>query len=219
MCPYNWITLHNNCIIPFQSQGDIEPCVMTLWIIHRYGVFRRSALDPIFNPYFIDYGYDKIEFFRRIDLFHSSIIITSYCRIQVLHHDKWVWSRYSTYEISKIKSIWSRKKKQYYALSVWKISSNISCSQFIKYYINIIYHLNSDSKSLHRSNNICILPMIVVLFCTRNILNKTICLEWLVFGVLLWLMYSLFHNRIHLFFLQIIIIKDHWPFVITECTL
>ena len=33
------------------------------------------------------------------------------------------------------------------------------------------------------------------------------------------LMCSLFHNRIHLFFLQIIIINGHRPFVITECTL
>lgn len=42
-------------------------------MIIRYGVFRRSALDPIFNPYFVDYGYDKIEFYKRIDLYGSHV--------------------------------------------------------------------------------------------------------------------------------------------------
>ena len=42
-------------------------------MIIRYGVFRRSALDPIFNPYFVDYGYDKIEFYKRIDLYGSDV--------------------------------------------------------------------------------------------------------------------------------------------------
>jgi len=27
---------------------------------------RRSPLNPIFHPYYIEYGYDKTEFFRRL---------------------------------------------------------------------------------------------------------------------------------------------------------
>ena len=33
---------------------------------YRYGIFRRSAYDPIFHPYYIIYGRDKIEFFERM---------------------------------------------------------------------------------------------------------------------------------------------------------
>ena len=47
-----------NAITTFTPKSDIEP----------YGVFRRSPLNPIFNPYFMNYGYDKIEFFDRITM-------------------------------------------------------------------------------------------------------------------------------------------------------
>ncbi len=32
----------------------------------RYGVFRRSVLNAFYNPYFVDFGYNKMEFFRRL---------------------------------------------------------------------------------------------------------------------------------------------------------
>lgn len=55
-----------NEIIPYTAKHEIEP----------YGVFRRSAINPIFHPYYINYGYDKIEFFNRIGLYHSDSGIT-----------------------------------------------------------------------------------------------------------------------------------------------
>ena len=45
-------------IITFTPFPNIEP----------YSVLRRSPLNPIFNPYFMNYGYDKIEFFDRITM-------------------------------------------------------------------------------------------------------------------------------------------------------
>ena len=35
-------------------------------MIHRYGVFRRSALNTFYHPYYVDYGFNKIEFFHRL---------------------------------------------------------------------------------------------------------------------------------------------------------
>ena len=49
-----------NTVIRYVANHDIEP----------YGVFRRSPLHPIFNPYFMNYGYNKIEFFDRIGFYH-----------------------------------------------------------------------------------------------------------------------------------------------------
>ena len=39
-------------------------------IIHRfsdsYFVYRRSALDPLFHPYYINYGANKVEMYVRL---------------------------------------------------------------------------------------------------------------------------------------------------------
>ena len=39
-------------------------------IIHRfsdsYFVYRRSALDPLFHPYYINYGANKVEMYYRL---------------------------------------------------------------------------------------------------------------------------------------------------------
>ena len=53
------MTARRNGLVRKDPRFNIEP----------YGVFRRSPLDPIFNPYFINYGYDKVEFFERIALY------------------------------------------------------------------------------------------------------------------------------------------------------
>lgn len=68
---YQWMSIDKYCLVEFTSTTEIEPWVLLLFLNERYGVFRRSALDPIFNPYFVDYGYDKIEFYKRIDLYKS----------------------------------------------------------------------------------------------------------------------------------------------------
>ena len=70
---YKWMEIEGDCIQQFVSTTEIEPWSFLTVLIIRYGVFRRSALDPIFNPYFVDYGYDKIEFYKRIDLYRSDV--------------------------------------------------------------------------------------------------------------------------------------------------
>lgn len=32
----------------------------------RYGVFRRSVMTPFFHPYYINYGYNKVFFYRQL---------------------------------------------------------------------------------------------------------------------------------------------------------
>lgn len=71
---YQWMSIDKHCLVEFTSTTEIEPWVLLLFINERYGVFRRSALDPIFNPFFVDYGYDKIEFYKRIDLYKSTSV-------------------------------------------------------------------------------------------------------------------------------------------------
>ena len=43
-------------------------------MIHRYGVFRRSALNTFYHPYYVDYGFNKIEFFHRLIVESGDII-------------------------------------------------------------------------------------------------------------------------------------------------
>ena len=46
----------------------------------RYAVIRRSAMNPIFHPYFINYGYNKEELLNRLislSMFFSIIVIIS----------------------------------------------------------------------------------------------------------------------------------------------
>ena len=48
---------------------DIEPFVLELELTNSYIIMRRSILNPIFHPYYIEYGYDKLEFFARLMAF------------------------------------------------------------------------------------------------------------------------------------------------------
>ena len=32
----------------------------------RYGVFRRSVMTPFFHPYYINYGYNKVEYVENL---------------------------------------------------------------------------------------------------------------------------------------------------------
>ena len=51
-----WSQDTNETIMPVQLSGEKEP----------YGVFRRSALNPLYHPFFLDYGRDKVELYWRL---------------------------------------------------------------------------------------------------------------------------------------------------------
>ncbi|KAK8801895.1 hypothetical protein WA588_006179 [Blastocystis sp. NMH] len=51
-----WIRLETVKAYKTKVKRDIEP----------YIIMRRSILNPIFHPYYIEYGYDKLEFFARL---------------------------------------------------------------------------------------------------------------------------------------------------------
>lgn len=53
-----WWNEEKNRLIPFRMNRTL--------IYEPYGIFRRSAYDPIFHPYYIIYGRDKIEFYERM---------------------------------------------------------------------------------------------------------------------------------------------------------
>ncbi|KAK8800225.1 hypothetical protein WA171_004860 [Blastocystis sp. BT1] len=51
-----WIQSRDVYATQVHITGEIEP----------YGVFRRSALNTFYHPYYVDYGFNKIEFFHRL---------------------------------------------------------------------------------------------------------------------------------------------------------
>lgn len=53
-------------LIPTAFFDLMEPLGCVCGVRCRYGVFRRSVLNPIFHPYFFDYGGDKQEFYIRL---------------------------------------------------------------------------------------------------------------------------------------------------------
>ena len=55
----------------YKSKKDFEDCWYgtvseIIEVTSRYGVIRRSVLNALYNPYFVDFGYNKMEFFRRL---------------------------------------------------------------------------------------------------------------------------------------------------------
>lgn len=64
---FSWINSKNNQLFLFHPISEIEP----------YGVFRRSVKNPIFNPLFIDYGYDKVEYYQRLVIDSFSFFVLS----------------------------------------------------------------------------------------------------------------------------------------------
>ena len=54
-----------------------EPYSFPSHSTRRYGVFRRSALTPLFHPFFINYGYIMVGFYERLYLESSLVLILS----------------------------------------------------------------------------------------------------------------------------------------------
>lgn len=51
--------------------NDMEPLLSRcVDLSHRYGIFRRSVVDPLFHPFFYDYGGDKQDFYNRLMALH-----------------------------------------------------------------------------------------------------------------------------------------------------
>ena len=61
-----WIRLETVKAYKTEVKRDIEPFVLELELTNSYIIMRRSILNPIFHPYYIEYGYDKLEFFARL---------------------------------------------------------------------------------------------------------------------------------------------------------
>ena len=47
-----------NILFPYSTNREMEP----------YSVIRRSADTPIFHPYYINYGYNKVELISRLTI-------------------------------------------------------------------------------------------------------------------------------------------------------
>ena len=62
-----WAVLKGNKAYHIDMNGEREPLPLEDGVITRYGVFRRSALNGLFHPYFINYGRDKIYYYWRLN--------------------------------------------------------------------------------------------------------------------------------------------------------
>lgn len=63
----DWSVLKGNKAYPIDMNGEREPLERASCVTCRYGVFRRSALNSLFHPYFINYGRDKIYYYWRLN--------------------------------------------------------------------------------------------------------------------------------------------------------
>ena len=77
-----------NCVAPFIRKWSRYNWSRLL--SYSYFVYRRSALDPLFHPYFINYGSNKVEMYYRLRALKCSHFI-SQLRIDntpfILSHD------------------------------------------------------------------------------------------------------------------------------------
>ena len=51
---------------PLAISSEKEPWAWSGGMRRRYGVFRRSVMTPFFHPYYINYGYNKVFFYRQL---------------------------------------------------------------------------------------------------------------------------------------------------------
>ena len=51
---------------PLAISSEKEPWGCGECVRRRYGVFRRSVMTPFFHPYYINYGYNKVFFYRQL---------------------------------------------------------------------------------------------------------------------------------------------------------
>ena len=73
-------------------------------ILCRYIIMRRSALNPIFHPYYIEYGYDKTEFFFRLFAYNRRFCFLSTWRFQVLRSSSRLWNGYPSHSVIESRS-------------------------------------------------------------------------------------------------------------------
>ena len=69
-----WPKYTENFLIRINITGDKEP----------YGIIKRDPITPIFHPYFINYGYDKIAFYHYLQLLERNIEMYLQYRISFL---------------------------------------------------------------------------------------------------------------------------------------
>ena len=68
-----WIQLNTTKAYETEVKRDLEPYWIGWRLSNRYIIMRRSPLNPIFHPYYIEYGYDKTEFFLRLYVYRRRL--------------------------------------------------------------------------------------------------------------------------------------------------
>ena len=63
-----------NVVKRFHTKHEMEP----------YSVIRRSKVVPLFHPYYINYGFNKVEMFSRLTYLSKSILSIRTHRIPLL---------------------------------------------------------------------------------------------------------------------------------------
>ena len=66
-----WVDTHNhkNGLSSVDTRSDGTVAAITN-VTCSYHIMRRSPMTPLFHPYYIEYGRDKIEFFEKLKLSH-----------------------------------------------------------------------------------------------------------------------------------------------------
>ena len=67
-----WIDLKSTRMYETTIPRESEPQDRDDSIQQRYNIMRRSPRNPIYHPLYVEYGYNKIELFYRIPLYHRN---------------------------------------------------------------------------------------------------------------------------------------------------
>ena len=59
-----WLQIKENAVINMTKMTVMEPYEYIIITIFRYGIFKRTLNTPLFNPFFINYGGNKEEFYN-----------------------------------------------------------------------------------------------------------------------------------------------------------
>lgn len=60
---------HKNSLSSVDTRSDGTVAAITNMTC-SYHIMRRSPMTPLFHPYYIEYGRDKIEFFEKLKMSH-----------------------------------------------------------------------------------------------------------------------------------------------------
>lgn len=90
-----------NVIKSFHTKHEMEP----------YSVIRRSKVVPLFHPYYINYGFNKVEMFSRLTYLSGHFLFIQTHRIPLLCTSQWVLCRYSSQQNQNIGELQAKERK------------------------------------------------------------------------------------------------------------